>query len=110
MARFWAATTVGRLESGNVTRSASMKRCSTFQPSNLPTFQRFMVLSVFRMCKDRAEEVVEQLRLRGHVAVRIAVDVPGSQLVQRSRFLVGEVQHVTVRVLTRLVEHLLEHV
>src|SRR6266511_719897 len=81
MERFWANTGNGKRETGNVSARRSRS-----------------LISILGMCEDGADQVVEQLRLRGHVAVRVGVDVPGSQLVQRSRFLVGEVQHVTVRV------------
>src|SRR3954470_11325767 len=99
MARFCADTKVGRLDSWNVRSRMTMLRSRA--PSNLPTFQRFIVPSVFRMCKYRPHEIVEELRLRCHVAFGVGVDVPTRELVQRRGFFVGEVQDVPVPALAR---------
>src|SRR3954469_10931577 len=62
------------------------------------------------MCQDGPHQVVEQLRLRRDVAIRVGVHVPGGELVERGRLFIREMQHVAVRVLAGLVEHLLEYV
>ncbi|PYO92407.1 MAG: hypothetical protein DMD58_01960 [Gemmatimonadetes bacterium] len=53
---------------------------------------------------------VKELRFRRDFPVRVAVHVPGGELVQRRGFFVREMQHEAVRVLARLVEHVLEHI
>src|SRR5437899_140628 len=70
--------------------------------------------SVVGMCEDRLDEVVEHARLRADEAARVGVDVPGAQLVQRRRFLVGEVQHVAPALAVAralgVLQHLLQYV
>ena len=62
------------------------------------------------MCEYRSDKVVEQLGFRRDVAVRVAVHIPRGEFVQRRGFFVREMQHVAIRVLARLVEHVLEHI
>src|SRR5436853_105939 len=66
--------------------------------------------SELRMSHDGAHELVVDLGVWRDVALRVGVDVPGAQLVQRRGLFVREVQRVPVAVRRGLRERLFEHV
>src|SRR6266498_4145756 len=62
------------------------------------------------MRENGLHEVVERLGFRSHRSARVAMHVPGAQLVQRGRLLVGEVQDVPVGRSRGAVQYLLQGV